>query len=291
MAQKCLAMQSRLENELDISIYGIIFALIMIVVLSFINALIYVPAIATWIYDETGSSESAVFWSTQAVPFRIHYASKTPQASPCGGSSNGYVLEMENVWIGTYSITGMQIDGQQPSSICDAFTGRVGPVLAPNGKRQLVGIEMPEPVGCVPGEKEKASVQISYRKEDPFVPMGVPREGTQASARKLMVACNMTAEDGSFGLHFESGHFLPPIVPGKEYFFQFKASGGVPPYTYSTKDYLYGLKFDSDGRIYGMPLPSQDLPPKIKLVVRVEDAEGRSAERVFAAEVPASQQD
>lgn len=64
----------RLEDELDVTIYGIAFALLLIVLLAAVNALIYIPEISSWIIDETGSSESAAYWNSQAIPFRVHSA-------------------------------------------------------------------------------------------------------------------------------------------------------------------------------------------------------------------------
>ncbi|MEM4634012.1 MAG: hypothetical protein QW275_02555 [Candidatus Anstonellaceae archaeon] len=269
----------RLEDELDITIYGIAFALAIIILLSAINALIYIPAIASWIQDETGSSQSHVFWTSQAVPFRIHMANKTPFISPCKGGSNGYILEAENAWIGSYSIIGISLDGKE-GKVCDASIGRMSPIIIPNGQRKLVGVEFEKPISCTPEEKEWALIEIKYRKEDPFVPMGVPREGVQTSSRKLPVTCIGEHEE-LFGFHFESSYILPQLVPGEEYEAQLEAKGGVEPYTYSTADYLYGLKIDSSGRIYGKSLPSEDLPDQIVVVILAEDAEGNTVQRAF----------
>lgn len=125
------------------------------------------------------------------------------------------------------------------------------------------------------------AVKIGYRREGGFDPPGVPKEGLQVGARKLRVDCTNATMDEPAGFRFSGSYHLPALTAGEEYEHRFQAIEGAEPYTYSTSDYLYGLKFESDGRLYGMPLPLEDLPYEILITVKATDAQGSQAERAF----------
>ena len=148
-------------------------------------------------------------------------------------------------------------------------------------RKKLVGLEFPKPVDCSPGEQKWMNVQIGYTREGGFDPPGVSKEGVQIGTKKIRVDCMNTTYVEPTTFHFNGNYLLPPLVPGQEYEYVFQTSNGVEPYAYSTLDYLYGLKFDLSGRLYGMPMPFEDLPYEIFITVKASDANGSRVERVY----------